>query len=72
MIPTSPKTFISNFMENLTLHLEYLSKTSSHLIFYKKGVLKNLTEFAGKHLRWIPFLNKVAGYGPATWLKKRL
>ena len=34
-------------------------------VFYKKGVLKNLAKFTGKHLRQIPFFNKVE-----EWIKK--
>ena len=36
-------------------------------VFYKKGVLKNLGKFTGKHLRQIPFFNKLKNE-----LKKRL
>ena len=38
----------------------------------KKGVLKNLAKFTGKHLCQSLFFNKVAGLRPATSLKKRL
>ena len=38
----------------------------------RKGVLRNLAKFAGKHLRRRLFFNKVAGLKPATLLKKRL
>ena len=41
-------------------------------VFYKKGVLRNFTEFTGKYLCRSLFLNKVAGLRPATLLKKRL
>ena len=37
----------------------------------KKGVLKNLTKFTGKHLCPSIFFNKVAGLRPATLLKKK-
>ena len=37
-------------------------------VFYKKGVLRNVTKFTGKHLFLSLFFNKVAG----TLLKKRL
>ena len=33
-------------------------------ILYKKGVLKNLAKFAGKHLRQSLLFNKVAGLRP--------
>ena len=46
---------------------------SSHSeVFCKKGVLRNLTKFTGKHLCQSLFFNKVAGLRPATLLKKRL
>ena len=38
----------------------------------KKGVLRNFTNFTGKHLCQSLFFNKVAGLRPATLLKKRL
>ena len=41
-------------------------------MFCKKGVLRNFTKFTGKHLRQSLFFNKVAGFSPATLLKKRL
>ena len=36
----------------------------------KKCVLKNFTKFTGKHLYQSLFLNKAAGQGPETLLKK--
>ena len=41
-------------------------------VFYKKGVLKNVAIFTEKHLRQSLFFNKVAGLGPAAFLKKKL
>ena len=41
-------------------------------MFYKIGTCKNLVKFTGKHLRWSLFLNKIAGWGPVTLLKRRL
>ena len=41
-------------------------------MFFKKGVLRNLTKFTGKHLCKSLFFNKVAGLRPAALLKKRL
>ena len=38
----------------------------------KKGILKNLAKFSGKHLCWSLYFNKVAGLRPVTLLKKRL
>ena len=46
--------------------------TSRPEVLFKKGVLRNLTKFTGKHLCQSLFLNKVAGLRPATLLKKRL
>ena len=40
-------------------------------VFCKKGVLKNLAKFKGKHLWQGLLFNKVAGPRPATILKKR-
>ena len=37
----------------------------------KKGFLRNLVKFTGKHLCQSIFFNKVAGLRPATLLKKR-
>ena len=41
-------------------------------VLFKKGVLRNLTKFTGKHLCQSLFLNKVAGLRPTTLLKKKL
>ena len=40
-------------------------------VFYEKGILKNSSKFAGKHLCQSLFFNKVARLSPATLLKKR-
>ena len=40
--------------------------------FCKKGVLRNLAKFTGKHLCQSLFFNKVGDFRPATLLKKRL
>ena len=37
-----------------------------------KGLLRNFTNFTGKHLCYSPFFNKVAGLRPATLLKRSL
>ena len=39
-------------------------------VFCKKGVLKNLAKLTGEHLSVSLFVNKVAGWRPATLLKK--
>ena len=41
-------------------------------MFCKKGVLRNIAKFTGKHLCQSLFFNKIAGLRPATLLKKRL
>ena len=41
-------------------------------MFFKKGVVKMLTKFTGKHLCRSLFFIKVADLRPATLLKKRL
>ena len=41
-------------------------------MFCKKGILKNVAKFTGKHLCQTLFFNKFAGFRPATLLKKRL
>ena len=47
-------------------------RSSRPEVFCKKGVLRNISKFAGKHLCQSVFFNKVAGLRPATLLKKRL
>ena len=47
-------------------------RSSRPEVFCKKGVLKNVTKFTGKHLRQSLFINKVAGLSRATLLKKRI
>ena len=41
-------------------------------LFYKKSVLRNFTQFTGKHLCLSLSFNKVAVLRPATLLKKKL
>ena len=50
----------------------FSSRSSRPEVFCKKGVLRNFTKFAGKHLCQSLFFNKVAGLRPATLLKERL
>ena len=53
--------------------LKYACFRSSRLgVLYKIDVVKKFAKFTGKHLRQIPFFNKVAGVRPVTLLKKRL
>ena len=47
-------------------------RSSRPEVFCKKGVYKNFARRTGKHLCQSLFLNKIAGLGPATLLKKRL
>ena len=47
-------------IKNLQIVIDILEKQPPQL-FYKKGVLKNLAKFTGKHLRQSLFFNKVAG-----------
>ena len=42
------------------------------MVFFKKGVLKNLAKFTGKHSFLSLIFNKAVGSRPATLLKKRL
>ena len=41
-------------------------------VFCKKGVLKNVAKLTGEQLPVSLLVNKVAGWRPATLLKKRL
>ena len=47
-------------------------RSSRPEVFCKKGVLRNLAKFTGKHLCQSLFFKKVAGLRPETLLKKRL
>ena len=48
------------------------SRSSRPEVFCKKDVLKNFAKFTGKHRCQSLFSNKVAGFRPATLLKKGL
>ena len=48
------------------------SRNSRWRCSIKKGVLKNFAKFAGKHLCHSLFFNKLAGFRPGIFLKKRL
>ena len=54
----------------LMAHLMTLSISSHQSCSVQKGALRNITKFAGKHLCWSLFFDKVAGR--QTLLKKRL
>ena len=47
-------------------------RSSRPEVYCKKGVLRNFTEFIGKHLRQSLFFNKNAGLRHVTLLKKRV
>ena len=47
-----------------TYLINYKSRRTD--VFCKKGILKNLTRFTGKHLYQSLFLKKVAGLRPAN------
>ena len=72
------ETNIPKIMTNLNIVLsifikEITKKRSSHQrCSARKGVLRNFTKFAGKHLCRSLFFDKVAGLRPATLLKKAL
>ena len=50
----------------------HLFRSSHQRCSIKKRVLRNFTEFTGKHLCQSLFFKKVLGLSPATLLKKRL
>ena len=52
--------------------ISFIKKQLPGGVFYKKGVLRNFTNFTGKHRCQSLFFNKVAGLRPANLLKKRL
>ena len=62
---------IGNFSDCVTFS-RFRTQKQPPEVFYKKGVLKNVAKFTGKHSSWSFFFNKVAGLSPATLLKKRL
>ena len=51
--------------------ISFIKKQLPGGVFYKKGVLRNFTNFTGKHRCQSLFFNKVAGLRPATLSKKR-
>ena len=48
------------------------SRSSSPDVFCKKGVLRNIAKFTGKHLCQSLYFNKAAGLRSTTLLKKKL
>ena len=68
------KCVVTNY--STSYKTEQKKKASFHFhedqeVFCKKDVLRNFTNFTGKHLgQSLSFFNKVAGLRPATLLKK--
>ena len=54
----------------LVVFINYRSSRTE--LFYKKYVLQNFAKLTGKHLYQSLLFNKVAGFKPATSLKRRL
>ena len=52
--------------------IHWTDRSSHQGCSMQKGVLRNLTNFTGKHLWQSLFFNKAVGLRPATLLKKRL
>ena len=48
----------------------YLFQKQPPEVFYKKGVHRNFSKLTGKHLCQSLFFNKVAGFKPASLLKR--
>ena len=51
------------YLPLLLLPFSIISRSSRPEVFCKKGVLRNVTKFTGKHLCQSLFFNKVAGLG---------
>ena len=47
---------------DINLNLSYWPNSSRFQMFFKVDVLKNLTSFTGKHLRWSSFLIKLQNF----------
>ena len=63
---------ITNVNSSSKIHLSWVIYRSSRQdVFCKKGVLRNLTKFTGKHLRQSLFFNKVAGEA-CKFIKKEI
>ena len=56
-VPTAPPKILPNLFRQ-----PYLFGSSRPEVFCKKGVLRNLTKFTGKHLCQRLFFNKVEGF----------
>ena len=67
---------IINYLSDISNEIYYsffttIYRSSRPEVLRKKGALKNLAKFTGKHLRQSLFFNKVEGVRPATLLKKK-
>ena len=65
----TPLSVLKTFLSAMNTYLP-IDKSIHSEVFYKKGVLKDFTNFTGKHQCQSFFLNKAAGLRPATLLKK--
>ena len=63
---------LDQFDESFEISKRCSNRNSRPQVFCKKGVLRNLIKFTGKHLCRSLFFNKFAGLCPATLFKKRL
>ena len=81
LVIVSPKRYVkeAQLLFNMILFSQIVipsyditSRSSHPEVFCKKGVLKNVTKFTGRHLCQSLFFNKVTDLRPATLLKKRL
>ena len=70
---TKVSTFFFNSDQGIRVSFTNISHISSRPeVFCKKGVLRNIAKFTGKHLYQSLFFNKVTGMRIATLLKKRI
>ena len=53
-----------------TLHYRVNIRSSRSQMFFQTGVLKNFSNFTGKHLRWSLFLINLLTWRPSTILKR--
>ena len=64
------KIFISRPTANTTSPSPHAPRNSLSQIFFKIGVIKNFTNFIGKHQCWSIFSIKLQAWRPATLLKR--
>ena len=58
-------------VEGIRIAAQHQKSRSSHtVVFCKNDVLRNFAKFTGKRLCKSLFFNKVAGLGPASFIKK--